>query len=209
VVKKLPGKSFLFSVTYNIVPNYPLAAMRDRALANTVALRTMKVIYPDLVDANVGCYSHTFDRVGEQFNAPTLSEFVTAWISLFSRNNFSCNLEMFNIIFLQNEDLGSPITRGKPLKVIADPQKISVLEIELAAVVDGVAPFVKATYTLEGDGALAVECYEIVDTIRAAIHAAHTPNVQAIARKVEMSLQYNNSSLTMHVHVWSLAYIRS
>ena len=45
----------ILSVTCSIVPNYLLAAMRDRASTNTVAPRTMKVIYPDLVD--VGCYS--------------------------------------------------------------------------------------------------------------------------------------------------------
>ena len=84
---------------------------------------------------------------------------------------------------MQKEDLGSPTTRVKLLALITDPNKKALFEIELA-VVDWGAPFVKATYTLEGDGALAVVCYEIVDTVRAAIHAAHTPNVRAIARKL-------------------------
>ena len=160
----------VLSVTYSIAPNYVLAAMRDRASTNTVALRTMKVTYHDLVD--IGCYSHTIDRVGEHFNLPNLSEFITAWISSFSH---------------------SPKT--------TDPNKKALLEIELAAVVDWGAPFVKATYALEGDGALAVECYEIVHTVRAAIHAAHTPNVQAIARKLVGSIPALQQQL-----VWSLAY---
>ena len=67
--------------------------------------------------------------------------------------------------FLQKDDLGSPTTRVKLLALITDPNKKALLEIELTAVVDWGAPFVKATYTLEGDGALAVECYEIVDTV--------------------------------------------
>ena len=64
------GVISVLSVTYSIVPNYVVAAMRDRASTNTVALRTMKVIYPDLVD--IGCYSHTIDLVGQHFNLPNL-----------------------------------------------------------------------------------------------------------------------------------------
>ena len=79
--------------------------------------------------------------------------------------------------FLQKEDLGSPTTRAKLLALITDPNKKALLEIELAAVVEWGAPFVKATYTLEGDDALAVECYEVVDTVRGGIHAAYTPNI--------------------------------
>ena len=206
----------VLSVTYSIAPNFVLAAMRDRASTNTVALRTMKVIYPYLID--VGCYSHTIDRVGEHFHLPNLSEFIMAWISLFSHSpktrlmwkeqtgramsSYSATrwwsrwevmdqlLVQFGDVqqFLQKEDLGSPATRAKLLAFITDPQKRALLEIELAAVVDWGAPFVKATYTLEADGALAMECYEIVDTVRAAIHAAHTPNVQAIARKLAASV---------------------
>ena len=58
--------------------------MRDRASSNNVAMNTMKVLYPVLVD--IGCYSHTLDRIGEQFVAPTLNEFITSWISLFSHS---------------------------------------------------------------------------------------------------------------------------
>ena len=38
-----------------------LAAMRDRASVNDVAIRTLKVVYPALLD--VGCFSHTLDLV--------------------------------------------------------------------------------------------------------------------------------------------------
>ena len=58
--------------------------MRDRASTNTVAQRTMKVLYPDLVD--IGCYPYTIDWVGKHFNLPNLSEFIMAWISLFSHS---------------------------------------------------------------------------------------------------------------------------
>ena len=74
----------VLSATYGISSGYLLAAMRDRASVNNVALRTLKVVYPQLVD--VGCYSHTVNHVGEQFSTPTLTEFLTAWILLFSHS---------------------------------------------------------------------------------------------------------------------------
>ena len=43
-------------------------------------------------------------------------------------------------------------------------------------------PFITATYLLEGDGPFALECYEKIETVRLAIHTAHTPNLDAIAR---------------------------
>ena len=45
-----------------------VAAMRDRAAANGVAMRTIKVVFPNVLD--VGCYSHTLDHIGEHFMVP-------------------------------------------------------------------------------------------------------------------------------------------
>lgn len=50
--------------------------------------------------------------------------------------------------------------------------------IELAVIVDVGEPFVKACYNLEGDGALAPLCYEILLSVRASVH---WPNTQAVA----------------------------
>ena len=58
--------------------------MRDRAATNNVAVRTLKVLYPNCVD--IGCFSHTLDHVGEKFQTPVLEEFLSAWISLFSHS---------------------------------------------------------------------------------------------------------------------------
>ena len=58
------------------------------------------------------------------------------------------------------------------------------MQVELAAIVDWGEPFVKATYKLEGDGALALQCYKVIDTIRASIHAANTPNLLAVAERL-------------------------
>ena len=51
------------AIDYHVGPTNVLAAMRDRAATNNVALRTLKVLYPNLVD--IGCFSHTLDHVGE------------------------------------------------------------------------------------------------------------------------------------------------
>ena len=66
------------------------------------------------------------------------------------------------------------------------------LQLELASVVDWGEHFVKATYSLEGDGVLCLRCYVIVNTVLAAIHAAHCPNVQAVVQKLVDPVQVSN-----------------
>ena len=61
-----------------------LAAMRDRASVNDVAIRTLKILYPNLVD--IGCFSHTLDHIGEKMETPILDQFLKAWISLFAHS---------------------------------------------------------------------------------------------------------------------------
>jgi len=61
--------------------------MHDRASVNSVAMSTLKIVYPTLLD--VGCFSHTLDHVGEKFRTPTLSDFITLWINLFSHSSKS------------------------------------------------------------------------------------------------------------------------
>ena len=65
------------------IPSHLLiATMRDRASVNNVAIRTLSILYPQLID--IGCFSHTLDHVGENFKTPILNEFISAWINLFS-----------------------------------------------------------------------------------------------------------------------------
>ena len=212
----------VLSVSYGI-PSYSLlAAMRDRASVNEVAIKTLKIVYPNLV--SVGCFSHTTDHVGEKFCTPTLTEFIVSWTSLFSHSpkgrmlwkeqtgrsmgNFSATrwwsrweimdqiLVQFGDIeaFLRKEDVGSNATHLKLLGFLTDVEKKAKLQLELAAVIDWGHPFVKATYRLEGDGPLAVDCYETIETVRAAIGSSHTPNVQAIIQKVSSS----SDSILLH-----------
>ena len=74
----------VLSVTYSIRPINILAAMRDRVATNNVAMHTLRIVYPLVVD--IGCFSHTIDHVRSHFNIPTLSEFISLWISLFSHS---------------------------------------------------------------------------------------------------------------------------
>ena len=153
----------ILSVTLGIQSHLVLAAMRDRASVNNLAMRTVKVIYPNILD--IGCFSHTLDIVGEKFNTPTLNTFSSLWISLFSHSPKSKALrkeqtgramgtlskacwwsrwEILNQLslqfgdvepFLQNNDVG-PAIRPKLLEILADTQKRNLLRTELVAVVD-------------------------------------------------------------------------
>lgn len=60
---------------------------------------------------------------------------------------------MLQPISLQNEDVASVMTR-KPLDITANNE--AQLKIEIVATVDAGEAFVKKTYSLEGDGPLAV-----------------------------------------------------
>lgn len=72
------------STEYGVTGNHLVATMRDRVSANGVAMRTIKVLCPNILD--VGCYSHTLDHIGEHFDVPHLEEFTLLWISLYSHS---------------------------------------------------------------------------------------------------------------------------
>lgn len=74
----------VLSTSYSIDSSKVIACMRDGAAANGVAVRTLSILYPKLMD--IKCFSHTLDRVGEHFEIPILSEFVSLWISMFSHS---------------------------------------------------------------------------------------------------------------------------
>ena len=80
----------ILSTEFGISSNWIVAAMHDRASVNDVAMRTIKVVYNELLD--VGCSSHTLNHVGERMNTPILHDFCNAWIALFLRSPRSCLL---------------------------------------------------------------------------------------------------------------------
>ena len=59
-----------------------IAAMRDRASVNNVAISTLSIVFPKVLD--IGCFSHTLDHVGEHMKIPVLESFLKGWIGLFS-----------------------------------------------------------------------------------------------------------------------------
>ena len=197
---------------YKLSSEQVLAAMGDRASVNGVAIRHIKIMFPNLLD--IGCYSHTLDIAGDKFEVPTVEEFIKPWNSLFSHSpkarfewksktgramasysetRWWSRWEVFHQVvqqfgdvhsFLQEQTELAPATRSKLLKIMADPQKNTRLQIELAAVIDAGEPFVKATYNLEGDGPLALNCYEVLSTLAAGIRVQHYPNLEAVALKI-------------------------
>jgi hypothetical protein len=80
----------------------------------------------------------------------------------------------------ENEDI-SPSLCPKHLAFFHTPQTKSKLQFEIAAMGE---PFVKACYDLEGDGPLALECYERVDRVLASIATENIPNVRATVEKL-------------------------
>jgi hypothetical protein len=58
--------------------------MHDRASVNGVAMRTLSIMYPTVMD--IGCFSHTLDLVGTKFNFPTLDKFMKHWEAIFTHS---------------------------------------------------------------------------------------------------------------------------
>ncbi len=202
----------VLSVGYGVSSTTLLAAMRDRASVNNVAMRTVKVIFPLLVD--VGCFSNTINLAGEHFKIPVLSEFILSWVSIFAHSAKAklCWKEQVGVSplaycptrwwsqwevmhqlmvyfgdveqFLTSNEMFAPATKPKLLFILTDTCKSASLQMELAAVVDAGESLVKATYVLEGDGPLVLECYEIMSTVLASIQAGYYPNVEAVSRKL-------------------------
>ena len=208
LVKSMTGEELAreliscLSVSYGVKPESLLASMHDRASTNDVAMRTVKIVYPSVVD--IGCYSHTIDLAGNHFKTEILSSFISLWVSLFSHSpkakflwmvktgmsveSYSATRwwsqwEMMKQLMLLYGDVdsfvtsleGSHATKSKLLNILHDADARSVLEIELAAIVDAGEPLVKATYKLERDGALVFDCYETVSSVLSTFQMGHYP----------------------------------
>ena len=211
----------ILSTSYSIQSNRLIACMQDGAASNGVAVRTLHILYPTLLD--VKCYSHTLDRVGEHFNIPVLNEFISTWISMFSHSPKSswkeltgCAMKSYSAtrwwskwevmqqvmvqygdveLFLTRHCDVAPTTNAKLQGFFQDRLKNVLLQLELALIIDWGEHFVKATYILEGDGPL---CYEIIDMIYAAIASAHCANVEAVAKKLTLETRLRESQMLQY-----------
>ena len=191
-----------------------LAAMHDRASVNGAAMCTISIMYPTAMD--IGCFSHTLDLVGTKFSLPTLDKFMKHWETIFSHSykskllwreltgiaiktysptrwwsRWECTRQVMDLWgdipkFLNNPDI-APKSREK-LQLLLQSKGKELL-IELAVDVDVGEVFVKATYDLEGDGPLALECYEKLIAVRNSIQVRHWPNTTAVAKRIATALQ--------------------
>lgn len=64
---------------YKLSSEQPLAAMRDRASVNRVAIQHVKITFPNLLD--ISCFAHTLNLVETKFEPPLVKEFDKSWIS--------------------------------------------------------------------------------------------------------------------------------
>ena len=74
----------VLSTELGILPSNVVAAMRDHASVNNVAMRTVAIMYPQVMD--IGCMSHTLDHVGDHFKLLTLTKFMKYWEALFKNS---------------------------------------------------------------------------------------------------------------------------
>ena len=58
--------------------------MRDRASINSVAMRTVSILYKQMLD--IGCISHTLDLEGKHMMTTVFNDLVKSWIGLFSHS---------------------------------------------------------------------------------------------------------------------------
>ena len=84
--------------------------------------------------------------------------------------------------FFDGEEL--PPSKAKFQDILSDDPANRKLQMELAITIDAGESFVKSTYVLEGDGALAFRAFEEVSKLLAVISTAYYPNVIAVAKKL-------------------------
>lgn len=80
--------------------------------------------------------------------------------------------------FLKSTDDFSGNTRAKLLEYFDNPMKLQSLKVELAAIVDAGKPYVEATYRLESDDPVVLECFDIISSLNIAMKMENYVNVQ-------------------------------
>ena len=70
--------------------------------------------------------------------------------------------------------------------------------VELAVTVDAGMRFVQATYNLEGDGPLALTCYETISVLDSAARQAYYPNLRAVTSEISSGNSLIEIDLVQH-----------
>ena len=159
-----------------------------------------------------------FRPCGRNFLVTTLTDYITAWISLFCHSckakiawkeqtqiamkthsatrwwsKFEIIKQVFDLLgdvetFLRHDYLAP----AKLLAFFDDPRKKVYLELELATLVDAALPFVQATYN---DGPLVFDCYDTISSLTTAINVAHYPIVEAVSQRIVQAHSYSKQQL--------------
>ena len=85
-------------------------------------------------------------------------------------------------VFLSSHSDVAPATMRKLVHVALLTDKKDMLMMELAAVTDVWEPLVKTTYNLEGDGPLAVNCYEVMTDVLTCVSRERQLRFKALLR---------------------------
>ena len=208
-----------------------LACMRDGASVNEKAMNTLSIMYPHVM--NIVCFSHSLDLVGTKFVTPKLDKFMKHWFGIFQHSSrakllwqeltgrslksfsatrwwskWECQQQIMTQWgdvpkFLAATDV-APKSCQK-LKNLLQTAGTELL-IEFAVIVDVGEPFVKATYSLEGDGPLAPACYETLSSVKASVQVKHWPNTKAIARR--LAEEFQNPGLEQKLMDYALSCVQ-
>ena len=90
-----------------------------------------------------------------------------------------CCLEMYFLLYKKLRHHVLHATNCYRYLMTEVNQNFSKLNLQLSG-----EPFVKATYKLEGDDALAFTCYEIYTSLEERVRLQHYPNLNAVASKL-------------------------
>ena len=82
--------------------------------------------------------------------------------------------------------------------MLNDEPTMTKLKIEIAITIDAMEAFVKATYNLEGNGALALSAYEEIRKLFAVVSAKHYPNVTAVAKQLSQGRSVYENQLVAY-----------
>ena len=75
--------------------------------------------------------------------------------------------------------------------------------VELAVTVDAGMRFVQVTYNLEGDGTLALTCYETISVLNAAARQAYYPNLRAVTSEISSG----NSLIEIYLVLYAKSFV--
>ena len=210
----------------DVLQNNLVAAMRDRAPVNSKALRTVSILYPNMMD--IGCISHFLDRVGTKCVTPAVTSFMSLWNAMFTtsmkarrafKNITGRGMPRYNAtrwwrlweclkvvfeewkhvpVFLGSEEEFANASRQKLTDIMQ--QYPTELRLEMAVLME-LERFVKVTYTLEGDGDLIFIAYQKLEQLKAFIQVENYATLTAAEQELfplSPALQYKWYNYGLH-----------